>query len=62
MEVWKPNHQSRMTVAIMKSGGTKEIARRTRRSHNNTSARVLLPLLGAGDLHRARGVLDGEET
>ncbi len=43
-------------------GGTNEDIRRTRSSHNNAPARVLLTLFGAGDLHRGRGVLDGEKT
>jgi len=43
-------------------GDINEYAGRTRSSHNNAPARVLLALLGAGDLHRRRCVLDSEET
>ena len=43
-------------------GNTSEDVRRTRGSHDNAPARVLLALFGAGDLHRGRSVLDGEKT
>lgn len=42
--------------------GAQDDARRTRSSHDNASARVLLAFLGTCNLHRRGSVFDGKEA